>query len=130
MQCLYLEGNKLTVLPDSLFTSCPNLRWLDLRNNKLVSIPSSIEKLRLVCPLTHILSLIWMITFSRYLRTLLLEGNQLTDLPPQLGRLRHLTGLNIAHNPLINPPRHITEKGTKVCHTVIHCLAIVTKFNH
>ena len=47
-QCLYLEGNKLTVLPDSLFTSCPNLRWLDLRNNKLVSIPSSIEKLRLV----------------------------------------------------------------------------------
>ena len=45
-QCLYLEGNKLTALPDSLFTSCPNLRWLDLRNNKLVSIPSSIEKLR------------------------------------------------------------------------------------
>lgn len=55
----------------------------------------------------------------RYLRTLLLEGNQLTSLPPQLGHLNHLTGLNIANNPLTAPPRHVIEKGTKVAPGVV-----------
>ena len=88
-----------------------------------MSIPSSIEKLRLVCPLTLLALPLenHSLLMFRYLRTLLLEGNQLTDLPPQLGRLRHLTGLNIANNPLITPPRYIVEKGTKV-----GCVAAVT----
>lgn len=54
-----------------------------------------------------------LITF-RSLRTLLLEGNRLTTLPPQLGRLRHLSGLNLSNNPLESPPKCIIEKGTKV----------------
>ena len=64
------------------------------------------------------------------MRTLLLEGNQLTDLPPQLGRLRHLTGLNIAHNPLVTPPRHIIDKGTKVLLCHICSIAVVTNSSH
>ena len=55
----------------------------------------------------------------RCLRTLLLEGNQLTSLPPQLGCLSHLTGLNIANNPLTSPPSYVIEKGTKVAPSVV-----------
>lgn len=93
LECVYLEGNKLKTLPETFFACCPNLRWLDLRNNSLTVLPSSIEKLK-------------------SLRTLLLEGNQLTTLPLQLGRLQ-LTGLNLSRNPLQSPPKHIIEHGTK-----------------
>ncbi|XP_064382340.1 uncharacterized protein LOC135331191 isoform X2 [Halichondria panicea] len=107
LECLYIEGNELSTLPESLFISCPNLRWLDLRNNHLTSIPPSIEKLR-------------------YLRTLLLEGNRIISLPPQLGRLRHLTGLNLSNNPLENPPKHIVQKGTKV--VLQHLLKLLREY--
>lgn len=45
-QCLYLEGNRLTSLSASLFSFCPNLHWLDLRNNLLTHLPPSIHILR------------------------------------------------------------------------------------
>lgn len=61
----------------------------------------------------------YFLTF-RSLRTLLLEGNKLTTLPPQLGRLRHLTGLNLSNNPLESPPKSIIEKGTKVSNVLNH----------
>lgn len=117
-QSLYLEGNQLTELPDHFFSKCSNLKWLDLRNNQLKVLPPSIEKLRYIL---HSLS--WLPTRQdnlfptdyRCLKTLLLEGNQLVSLPVQLCRLPHLTGLNISHNPLKNPPRDVIDKGTKVC---------------
>lgn len=39
---LYLEGNQISNLPDSMFISLPNLLWLDLRNNQIPSIPAGI----------------------------------------------------------------------------------------
>jgi hypothetical protein len=49
VECLYLEGNKLTSIPDDFFQHLPNLQWLDLRNNRLTQLPSSIGTLRLNC---------------------------------------------------------------------------------
>eukprot|EP00118_Oscarella_pearsei_P014438 m.123574 g.123574 ORF g.123574 m.123574 type:complete len:120 (+) comp37823_c0_seq31:326-685(+) len=46
VECLYLEGNKLAAIPHELFENLPNLRWLDLRNNKISQLPSSIGSLR------------------------------------------------------------------------------------
>ncbi|XP_065882394.1 leucine-rich repeat-containing protein 27-like [Dysidea avara] len=91
---LYLEGNRLVVFPEELLPRLCNLRWLDLRNNRLTSLPSSINCIR-------------------ELRTLLLEGNQLKTLPYELATLKHLSGLNIANNPLQSPPAHIVQQGTR-----------------
>ena len=46
LQCLYLEGNRLSQLPPSLFSSCPHLQWLDLRNNRLTHLPQFIQRFR------------------------------------------------------------------------------------
>lgn len=42
LQYLYLEGNQISSIPDSLFIRLPNLQWLDLRNNQIVSLPAEI----------------------------------------------------------------------------------------
>lgn len=47
-QFLYLEGNSISSLPEELFDCLPNLRWLDLRNNRIAEIPSVIGKHRFV----------------------------------------------------------------------------------
>jgi hypothetical protein len=45
------------------------------------------------------------------LRYLLLEGNRLTKLPPQIVGLRNLTALNLADNPLEYPPLDVVNLG-------------------
>eukprot|EP00112_Aurelia_sp_Birch-Aquarium-sp1_P010640 Seg2266.3 transcript_id=Seg2266.3/GoldUCD/mRNA.D3Y31 product="Leucine-rich repeat protein SHOC-2" protein_id=Seg2266.3/GoldUCD/D3Y31 len=47
LEFLYLEGNLLQTLPEELFTCLHQLKWLDLRNNKLLHLPSSIKEARL-----------------------------------------------------------------------------------
>ncbi|XP_055502625.1 leucine-rich repeat-containing protein 27-like [Leucoraja erinacea] len=66
---LYLEGNALSELSEDFFHRLPNLIWLDLRNNKLTSLPLSIGD-------------------HRCLKTLLLEGNPIRKLPVELGSSR------------------------------------------
>ncbi|XP_073239430.1 leucine-rich repeat-containing protein 27-like isoform X2 [Porites lutea] len=94
LEFLYLEGNSISSLPEELFDCLPNLRWLDLRNNRIAEIPSVIGK-------------------HRNLRNLLLEGNTIETLPLELGLLKSLSGLNLSNNPLEFPPSHIVEKGTQ-----------------
>ncbi|RUS77823.1 hypothetical protein EGW08_014416 [Elysia chlorotica] len=95
LEFIYLEGNEIGYLPDEFFKFFPRLRWLDLRNNELCRIPS--------------------VYLSNHccLRNLLLEGNNLRNLPLELGLVRSLHGLNIANNPLDFPPNEIIEKGTQ-----------------
>ena len=45
-QFLYLEGNAISSFPEELFDCLPNLRWLDLRNNRISEIPPIIGKHR------------------------------------------------------------------------------------
>lgn len=56
-------------LPEDFFDCFSNLRWLDLRHNRLTNIPSFYLK-----DMVH-------------LQTLLLEGNNLSSLPLELGEL-------------------------------------------
>lgn len=64
---LFLEGNQLTALPAELFTCLDKLVWLDVRNNKLTSIPETIVN-------------------HQCLETILLQENQIEKLPVQLGK--------------------------------------------
>nr|CAD7575335.1 unnamed protein product [Timema californicum] len=63
---VYLEGNLLENLPDSLFVSLPVLKWLDVRNNKLTQFPKTVA-------------------YHDNLQVLLLQGNQIQRLPLELG---------------------------------------------
>lgn len=94
LENLYLEGNELTTLPDELFDKLPNLKWLDLRRNYLIRLPT-------VYTGRH-----------QHLRNLLVEGNNLRTLPLELGLIKTLNGLNINNNPLEFPPLSVVEKGT------------------
>ncbi|XP_059163282.1 leucine-rich repeat-containing protein 27-like isoform X2 [Physella acuta] len=95
LEYMYLEGNEIAFLPDEFFKCFPHLLWLDLRNNLLSRIPS----MYLSC--------------HTCLRNLLLEGNNLRNLPLELGLVKSLHGLNIAGNPLDFPPQMIIETGTQ-----------------
>ncbi|XP_062927266.1 leucine-rich repeat-containing protein 27-like isoform X2 [Mobula hypostoma] len=65
LEYLYLEGNVISELSEDFFHRLPHLIWLDLRNNKLTSLPLSIGD-------------------HRCLKTLLLEGNPIRKLPVEL----------------------------------------------
>ncbi|KAM3606051.1 uncharacterized protein V6R79_009875 [Siganus canaliculatus] len=97
---LYLEGNQISSVPDSLFISLPNLLWLDLRNNQIASLPAEIG-------------------LHRCLKTLLLEGNPISELPPELGNVITLKGLNLRNCPISFPPQDIVHEGLQ---SILHYL--------
>nr|XP_013803825.1 PREDICTED: LOW QUALITY PROTEIN: leucine-rich repeat-containing protein 27 [Apteryx mantelli mantelli] len=90
----HLEGNVLSAIPDDLFQKLPHLVWLDLRYNKIKTIPPGIG-------------------YHRQLKTLLLERNPIKELPAELGNLTSLTALNLRHCPLEFPPKDVIQKGLK-----------------
>lgn len=92
LQYLYLEGNVISSLPEEFFVCLSSLEWLDLRNNKLTEIPKNVGK-------------------HKNLKTLLLGINQLRVLPPEIGFVKTLTGLNLSQNPLEDPPQSVISKG-------------------
>uniref|UniRef100_A0AAV2JMF9 Leucine-rich repeat protein SHOC-2 n=1 Tax=Knipowitschia caucasica TaxID=637954 RepID=A0AAV2JMF9_KNICA len=92
LKCLYLEGNELQSVPPALFTSLPNLEWLDLRHNHIPALPADIGR-------------------HRCLRTLLLEGNPIEELPLELGNVLSLSGLNLRDCPLRFPPTDVLHRG-------------------
>ncbi|XP_044070441.1 leucine-rich repeat-containing protein 27-like isoform X2 [Siniperca chuatsi] len=92
LKYLYLEGNQVSSIPDSIFISLPNLLWLDLRNNQIATLPAEIG-------------------LHRSLRTLLLEGNPISELPPELGNVITLKGLNLRNCPISFPPQDIVNQG-------------------
>lgn len=94
LQCLYLEGNKITQLHKDFFHIFPKLVWLDLRNNELETIPKSVEN-------------------HQCLQVLLLEGNKLKHLPVELGSVPNLRGLQLAKNPIRYPPENIIGEGSQ-----------------
>ncbi|XP_064174370.1 leucine-rich repeat-containing protein 27-like isoform X2 [Anguilla rostrata] len=91
---LYLEGNEISILPGTLFSSLPNLVWLDLRNNQITQLPLEIGQ-------------------HRVLKTLLLEGNPIGELPLELGNLVTLRALSLRHCPIKFPPQDVLCKGVQ-----------------
>lgn len=87
MTDLYLDGNRLTVLPPEIGYLTPLLR-LYLKDNLLTAVPPEIGRL---------LSL----------EGLDLSGNRLTSVPPEIGRLASLTALHLDRNELRALPPEI-----------------------
>ncbi|XP_018351200.1 PREDICTED: leucine-rich repeat-containing protein 27-like isoform X1 [Trachymyrmex septentrionalis] len=92
IQMLYLENNNLLELPERLFVSLQNLQWLDVRNNLLTSLPTTIKS-------------------HPSLETILLQGNKIEKLPLELCLVPKLKILNVAHNPITTPPKDIIVLG-------------------
>lgn len=79
-------------MPDDFFTTLSCLMWLDLRDNRLVDVPTSIKNHK---ALTH----------------LLLQNNCLTTLPNELGTVSSLKVLQLSGNPLMYPPGEVIKAG-------------------
>lgn len=92
LQHLYLKGNTIESLPEDFFIELRSLLWLDLRCNRLQSLPVSVGQ-------------------HKHLKNLLLGDNKLEYLPAELALVTTLTGLNLVNNPLVDPPQHIVDKG-------------------
>jgi hypothetical protein len=78
---LYLSGNRLNHLPDTLFRF-RNLRVLCIRRNQLTNIPPSIR-------------------YLTELEELSVGGNQISCLPIELFELKHLKRLYVRPNPFL-----------------------------
>ena len=63
---------------------------LDVRNNQLVGLPSSIQKLN-------------------KLEQLYLDGNNFTELPAEIGDLKELRQLHVSNNQLVGLPTSIQK---------------------
>ncbi|CAG8445716.1 14591_t:CDS:10 [Ambispora leptoticha] len=85
---LCLTRSKLTTLPDTLFEHLLAVERLELCYNQLVSLPSTISALQ---KLIH---------FN-------CTNNLLTELPPEIGRLRSLHSLDVHINNISKLPREI-----------------------
>ncbi|XP_076643934.1 uncharacterized protein LOC143354081 isoform X1 [Halictus rubicundus] len=92
LRMLYLGDNDLIELPGEMFTCLKHLKWLDIRNNQISSLPNSIES-------------------HKCIETLLLQANCIKELPLELCTLPKLKTLQVAQNPLVTPPKDIVALG-------------------
>ncbi|KAK1130786.1 hypothetical protein K0M31_018895 [Melipona bicolor] len=98
LRMLYLSNNNLIEIPGEVFSVLKYLEWLDVRNNQLSSLPASIKR-------------------HMYLQTILLQQNNVENLPLELCTLPNLKTLQVTQNPLVMPPKDIVASG---------CAAILT----
>ncbi|BES96967.1 Leucine Rich Repeat [Nesidiocoris tenuis] len=88
---LYLNRNRLKSIPENLFKQLTNLEWIDLRWNDLELFPTTVK-------------------FHPYLKTILLQDNNLTVLPIEFGSLERLSCLSVTNNPLERPGKNVLSK--------------------
>ncbi|PRP78127.1 hypothetical protein PROFUN_13929 [Planoprotostelium fungivorum] len=91
---LFLSNNKISWLPEDIFSHLPSLVCLDLSYNALSYLPTSFNNLM-------------------QLQRLYLTENNLTELPNQMGRFYRMKELSVLGNPLINPPMDVLSMGTE-----------------
>lgn len=89
-----MEDNDIEALPDDMFHCLPNLRWLDIRNNRITEIPTSIK-------------------YHDSLETLLMQNNKIKSLPVELGTVATIKNLQILPNPIDYPALEVVNKGTQ-----------------
>lgn len=89
---LFLNENRLRSIPEDIFLSLKNLTILNLANNQLSQLPSSIGHLK-------------------QLKELFLQNNCLNELPLELGGLFRIKELSVEDNPIIYPPPDVIQMG-------------------
>ncbi len=80
--------DRLREVPPEVFTSFPNLQWLDLSKNRLKEIPANLGLLK-------------------NLKKLILFKNKIEALPPEIGQLEDLRELIVNQNELETLPEEI-----------------------
>uniref|UniRef100_A0A8D9DWA4 Leucine-rich repeat-containing protein 27 n=1 Tax=Cacopsylla melanoneura TaxID=428564 RepID=A0A8D9DWA4_9HEMI len=93
IQYLYLQDNRISSLQIDFFTILNRLKYLDLRNNALVTLPCSI-------------------CYHECLEILLLQGNCMTRVPKEIGSLPKLRGLQLSQNPITYPASSVLSRGS------------------
>ena len=81
LENLYMSGNKIKKLSEEMFRYLPCLKWLDLRDNYLIDLPTSL-------------------TNHPTLEVVLLDNNLFTDLPSFLCTVPKLRVLGLRGNIL------------------------------
>ena len=90
---MHLGNNRLTEVTAEDVKNVPNVAVLDLRDNKVNSIPDEMADLQ-------------------SLQRLDLVNNDLHSVPPALGTLPHLNALSLEGNPIKTIRRDIIQRGT------------------
>ncbi|XP_013404391.1 malignant fibrous histiocytoma-amplified sequence 1-like [Lingula anatina] len=96
-----MKGLKIFNLNTNAFTTFPialcgltNLEELNLDDNYIADIPVPVD-----------------ITRMTGLKALRLKYNYITHLPPQMRNMESLRQLDVTHNTLVQPPKHIANRG-------------------
>ncbi|XP_072221668.1 leucine-rich repeat-containing protein 57 [Leuresthes tenuis] len=107
-----LSENRIQVLPSSI-GNFQQLRSLTLNSNRLTGLPSDIGKLKkletLILNGNQIQQLPPSLGQLKALRTLSLSGNQFSEFPVGLGTLRHLDLLDLSRNRIQSVPAEVSK---------------------
>ncbi len=93
LTCLFLNDNKLTSLPEGLF-SLTKLTRLDISNNMLTKLPGQIGQLLQLVELNA-------------------SNNRLRELPCETGRLFRLKILQLDGNAIVSPSQNVMKQSTE-----------------
>ncbi|KAM4593563.1 malignant fibrous histiocytoma-amplified sequence 1 isoform 3-T3 [Odontesthes bonariensis] len=116
LETLYMNQNKIRLIPEGIFPHLIKLKFLKLGTNRLAKLPSDISQ----CTSIHYLDLsknclqdIQPLAGLPKLKVLLVERNQLRELPSQLFQKDscELTVFKATGNPLRTPPEEVCAGG-------------------
>jgi len=124
LRVLVLSNNRLqSFLPSSLLGACAGLRELQMAHNALTSLDhvpfGELRSLEIVNFADNRLTSVGRLWEARKLRTVMLDNNNLQNVPPELALLADLSALSIHGNPQKGVRFDILQKGTEA---VLQCL--------
>lgn len=93
LQEFHISNNFIKEIPERFFEKLPNLKVIDLRDNKITKLPDEVSMLQSLMRLD-------------------ISNNSLTSLPTSLCTLAHLVSLQVDGNPIKSIRRDIIACGT------------------
>lgn len=116
LEALYMNQNNIRAIPEGIFPNLRRLKFLKLSHNRLAKLPSDINQCTSITYLDlskNCLQNIQPLVGLPKLKELLVEKNQLTELPSQLFQNGscELTLCKATGNPLRCPPEEVCAGG-------------------